>query len=147
MRVAERGISLIELVAVIVVIALGAAFITMPYSTFYQSVTTEDLLRRAAQLSQECADAALGKRRVPSGSYTALVIGTYTADEANNPCRSSQLALDAGYTRTVDICDATLVTGTCPNAACTAGWSCKRVQITVTSGTYSTVVTSMVVNY
>ena len=146
MRHAERGISLVEVVITIVLISLAAAFITLPYSTFLSSLTQGETIRRAAQLAQECADAALGKRRPPDGTYAALVIGTYTADEANNPCRSSQIALDAGYTRTVAICDASSA-GSCANAACTVGWNCKRVDVTVTGSGYSSTVAFMAVDY
>ena len=145
MRHAERGISLVEVVITIVLISLAAAFITLPYSTFLTSLTQGETIRRAAQLAQECADAALGKRRMP-GTYAGLVIGSYTADEASNPCRSSQIPLDSGFTRTVAICDASSA-GACANANCLAGWSCKRIDVTVSGGGYSSTVTFMAVDY
>lgn len=140
-----RGVSLIELVIVVVAVAVAAAFLAAPYATFVGSVTRGDQIRRAWQLVHECAEYALGKRRKP-GSFAALVAGTYTGDEANNPCRSSQLSLPAGFSRTVAICDASSGGG-CPNASCSAGWSCKRVDVTVTASGFTAGATFMAIDY
>jgi prepilin-type N-terminal cleavage/methylation domain-containing protein len=141
----QRGVTLIELVISIVVIAIAAALLTIPFSTVLGSITLEDDIRRASQLVNECAEQALGKRRKP-GSFAGLVNGTYTADEANNPCRSSVLSLPAGFSRTVAICDASSA-GSCPNASCTAGWSCKRVDVSVAKGSYTASAAFMVIDY
>lgn len=138
MRRCEHGISLVEVVIAIVLISLAAAFITLPYSTFLTSLTQGETIRRAAQLAQECADHIVGQRRTP-GSYANLVVGDTTI------CNGLP-AVDSGFARAVAICDASSAGG-CANTNCLAGWSCKRVDVTVSGGGYSSTVTFMAVDY
>jgi prepilin-type N-terminal cleavage/methylation domain-containing protein len=133
----SRGFSLIELVIVIVVLTIAAVGIGSGFAYMSRSLSLNEDMQRSSQLALECAEHVLGQMRGPGGSYASVA-----AASPSTVCDGLP-ALPAGYSRTVDVIDL----GAGGSALCTAGWSCKRVQITVTRAALSTALNFMLVNY
>lgn len=126
-----KGFSLIELIIVIVVVAIGAVAIGSAFAYISRSQRLNADLLAATQLAQECAAHIIGRGRKP-GSYASVPVGG-TACDALPP--------DPGRAVTV----ALMATG---GALCSgAGWGCKRVDITVTRGNATVTLNFMLVNY
>lgn len=132
----RRGFSLIELVIVIVVVAIGAAAIGSGFAYIARSHELSASMQTAAQIAQECAEHVMGRGRVP-GSYASVGVAS-----PSTICNSVP-AVPAGFTRTVNV--TALGAG---GALCSAGWACKRVEILVVRGGRELVrLNFMLVNY
>jgi len=129
----RAGFSLIELVMVIVVVAIGVVAIGSAFAYVSRSLALNEELLRSWQIAQECAEHVLGQARAP-GSYAAVPLGS-----PSSACDAVPAV--AGYTRTVN------VTTMAASALCSAGWACKRVEIAVTRGAVTATMNFMMVDY
>ena len=136
MRARKRpaaGFTLIELVIVMVIIAVGLLGMTSLFSNTSTSLSTNETLQQVTQYAQECAEKAIATRRN---------LGFASASINSTMCDS--LVLPSGFTRTVG--GTTAVDGT--GSPCPSGIAnCKNVLVTVTNGALSSSITVMLVNY
>jgi len=126
----NRGFSLLELIMAIVVVSIGAVAIGAAFAAMSRSLALNEDLQRASQVAQECAEHILARARPPRGHYSAV---------ASTDCDAMAAA---GFNRVVNI---TAIIA--PTPLCDAGWSCKRVQVSVTKGTAAVEVNFMLVQY
>jgi prepilin-type N-terminal cleavage/methylation domain-containing protein len=132
-----RGFTLVELILAIVVVAIAAVAIGSAFAYMARSQVLSSDLQRASQIAQECAEHIVGLGRRP-GSYAAV------APVALNSTICNTLpAITPGFTRTVDVVN---VAGA-GAAFCSAGWACKRIQITVQRGSAMVRLNFMLINY
>jgi type II secretory pathway pseudopilin PulG len=127
-----RGVTLIELIVVIVAMTAGMALLGSYFIEPAKSVADNENIQVAWQGAQACADFALGRARAP-GIPSNITTGM--AD----PCP----AAPAGATRTFTVVNLAAATEPCAGAA----WTCRRVIVAVTKGTYTASVNFMVVDY
>jgi prepilin-type N-terminal cleavage/methylation domain-containing protein len=125
----SRGFSLIELVAVIVVVSIAVALYAPAFVELPRGLNVDENAQTASQLAQACGEHVLALRR-GSGGYAAVAVGS-------SYCTG--LPTVTGYT----VADATVpYVGT----ACPA--TCKQTTVTVTYGTATPAQTTlMLVNY
>lgn len=131
----SRGFSLVELVMVIVVVAIGVVAIGAAFAHMSRSLALNEDLQRTWQVAHECAEHVLATARPPRGHYAVLAVAS--------PSTACDGLAAAGFTRTVNV--TAMATG--GTSLCAAGWSCKRVQVTVTRGTATANLNFMVVQY
>jgi len=127
----QRGVTLIELIIVIVAMTAGLALIGSAFIEPARSVIDNQNIQQAWQVAQGCGDFTLGRAQTP-GQFSNVTVGM--AD----PCP----AAPAGATRTFTV--APMAAGTEPCAGAT--WTCRKVTITVTIGAYTASVNFMIVN-
>lgn len=126
----SRGFSLIELVAIIVVLSLGLVGLTALFGQTVGSVDINDRLGVAAQAAQRCAEHVLARRRVdPAIGFAGVASGLCAGLPAYN-----------GFTAT-DVVAAYAGTG------CPGGAGCKQVTVTASDGSTSRSLQLMVVDY
>ena len=130
----QRGVSLIELIIVIVVLVAGVALLGRAFVEPARSVAEKENIQTAWQVAQSCADHALGMRR-PSGTSPAG-FANITVGMAN-PCPAF-----GGVTQTFTVTD-TSGAGACAGVAGT----CRQIAITAAKGGYTASVNLVVVNY
>ena len=130
----SAGFTLIELVIVIVVLTIGVVAIGSAFAYMVRSLTVNEDLQYSWQIAHECAEHVLGQARAPRGHFTAVAAGAGSAI-----CNGMAVA---GYTRVVNVTN--MATG---GALCSAGWTCKRVEIVVSKGAMSTSLNFMLVQY
>ena len=128
----QRGVTLIELIIVIVAMTAGMALLGSYFIEPAQSVATNENIQVAWQDAQACADFALGRARAPGATTN---ISTGMAD----PCP----AAPGGAIRTFTV--ANMAAGAEPCAG--AAWACRLVTVAVTKGGYTASVNFMVVDY
>lgn len=109
----QCGVTLIEMVIVIVILAIAATAIMDQFVNSARGYQTNESMQTAAQLAQECAEHVLAVRRLQS--YT-------TAAAATCPTLPAAYTT-AGYARAVSF-------GAAPAACVTA--PCTRVDVAVT---------------
>jgi type II secretory pathway pseudopilin PulG len=125
---------MIELIIVIVIVAIAAVAIGSAFAHMSRSLALNEDLQRASQAAQECAEHILSLARPPRGHYAAVPVAAGSA-----LCNGMAAA---GLNRTVNV---SAMAAAAP--LCAAGWSCKRVQISVTKGDAAVEVNFMVVQY
>lgn len=130
------GFTLIELVIVMVIIAVGLLGMTSLFSNSSTSLSTNETLQQATQYAQECAEKAIATRRNNGFAATASF---------------SCGAAPTGFTRTAGITTYDSTAGCnghtpCP---CPSGGTnnCRDITIAVASGALSSSITVMLVNY
>lgn len=133
MRRAAAGFTLLELVAVIVLISVGLAGLASMFGESGRALVIGEDVQTAAQHGQECAERFMATRRdlgFNDPSITTALCGA-------NP---------DGFTRTVTPAGLPTYVGTatsaCPNLA-----TCRDIVITTTRGPVSSVITLMQVLY
>lgn len=131
----RQGFSLVELVMVIVIVAIGVVAIGSAFAHMSRSLALNEDLQRTWQLAHECAEHVLSTARPPRGHYAALPVAS--------PSTVCDGLAAAGFTRVVNV-TAMAAGGT---SLCAAGWACKRVQVTVSKGAASADLNFMVVQY
>ena len=139
-RLRTPGVSLIELIIVVVILSLGAVLTVSALLPAAKSIAVDEYIQTATRYAQECAEHILMRRRVQSSGWNNIAVGA-----GSTICDS--LALDAtNYSRTVNVTDAPVPSPPCPTAG---GGVCKLVQVTVThtSSSYAADVRLMLVNY
>jgi prepilin-type N-terminal cleavage/methylation domain-containing protein len=131
----RHGFSIIELIITIVVVAIAAVAFGSAFSYISRSQRlTVDLLT-ATQIAQECAAHVIGRNRKP-GSYATVPLAAPSTFCDGLP------AIDPAFTRLVNI------TAVAAGTLCTAGWTCKQVEVRVTrAGRDLVVLNYMLVNY
>jgi type II secretory pathway pseudopilin PulG len=125
-----RGVTLIELVIVIVAITAGAALIGTSFTEPARSIIDNENIQLAWQVAQACADHTMGRAR---SLYSNITVGMA------NPCPTFN-GITPGFT----------VTDTSGAGACTgiAGAGvCRKVAITASRGGYTASITLMIANY
>lgn len=127
----SRGFTLIELVIVLIVVAIGAVTLGALFSDTSGSLNTNEVLQRSTQYAQQCAEHVIATRR--KNGFTA--VSTTLCDT---------LTLPALFSRTVAIGSA-YTTSPCPGAS----YSCKDATVTVSHTALATpsVITIMLVDY
>jgi prepilin-type N-terminal cleavage/methylation domain-containing protein len=131
---ARAGFSLIELIMVIVVVAIAAVAIGAAFAHMSRSLALNEDLQRASQVAQECAEHIVSRARPPRGHYAALA--------AAAPSAECDGIAAAGFNRVVNV--TAMAAG---GALCSAGWNCKRVQVSVTKGSAAVDINFMIVQY
>lgn len=115
-----RGFTLIELVAVIVIVSIGFLMVGKLMATSAKSVESAIQMQKVVQVGQSCAEVLLKTKRTPSLGYTNVV--------ANFATLCSGVGYD-GYTATV----ATPTTVAAGTGACPTGATCSNFTINVSS--------------
>ena len=133
MRRAAAGFTLLELVAVIIVISISMAGLASLFAEGGRALIIGEDAQKAAQYGQECAERFLAVRRD---------LGFASASISTTLCNTP--APDAGFTRTVTV-PATYTGG--PATACPDTATCRDITITTTKGAVSSVITLMLVSY
>jgi len=137
--VRRGGFSILELIMVIVVVAIGAVAIGSAFAYISRSQRLMVDIMTATQIAQECSAHVVGLARHP-GSYAAVTPVINNSTVCNAPALP---AIDPAFTRVVNV--STMAAG---GALCSAGWACKRVEILVTrAGRDLVAMDFMVVNY
>ena len=129
----ERGVSLIELIIVIVVLVAGVALLGSAFVEPARSVADNENIQTTWHVAQACADHALGRRRPSgaSGGFANITVGMA------NPCPTL-----GGVTPTFTVTD-TSGAGACAGLAGT----CRQIAITAAKGGYTASVNLVVVDY
>lgn len=118
MNTFSRGFTLIEVIATMVLLSVGAAGIIGMYSNVGHTLGSNQDIQTAAQLAQECSEYVLAARR------NNVAIG-YAGVTGANFC-SAALPVMAGFTVTTTVLD--------PYAPAFCPGACKRVTISVAKG-------------
>jgi len=131
----HRGVTLIELVVVIVVLTVGTALLGKGFYEPARSVADNENIQMTWRVAQACADHALGVRRISgtSGSYALVTSPLVPACPTLN-----------GITPTI------AVSGTTNTGACFGlggGNACKAVAVTASKGGYTATLNFVVVDY
>lgn len=131
----HRGVTLIELVVVIVVLTAGTALLGTAFLEPAKSVADNENIQMTWRVAQACADHALGVRRISgtSGSYALVTSPLVPACPTLN-----------GITPTIAVASTTNA-GAC--AGLGAGNACKAVTVTATRSGYTATINFVVVNY
>lgn len=130
----RAGFTIVELIMVIVVVAIGAVAIGAAFAHVSRSLALNEDLQRAAQVAQECAEHILSFARPPRGHYAAVPVAA-----GSTLCNGMAAA---GFSRTVNV---SAMAAAAP--LCAAGWNCRRVQISVVKGEAAVEVNFMIVQY
>jgi prepilin-type N-terminal cleavage/methylation domain-containing protein len=131
------GFSLLELLIVIVVVAIGAVAIGSAFAYISRSQRLAVDVATATQIAQECAAHIVGRGRKP-GTYAQV-----TPVSSPSTICNALPAIDPAFTRVVNVTN--MAAG---GALCGAGWQCKRIEILVTRGGRDlTALNFMMVNY
>lgn len=129
-----RGFSLIEFIALIVVVSIAAVVLLAQFGGIAKSLASNEDIQTAAQLAQECSEHVMAVRRDPARGFAAVTDTVCDVLPAPLP----------GFTRTVDV---TELTASPPCTVTTAG-TCKQVIVSIAKGVITPgAVTLMVVNY
>jgi prepilin-type N-terminal cleavage/methylation domain-containing protein len=127
-----RGVTLIELVIVIVALSIGVLLLGTAYLQAARSIPTNENIQIATQVAQACADHILGRRRMP---------GTFTFLGSTPPlCPTIN-----GLTPVVSV--TAMGTGPIPTDPCQTGWTCNLVDVQVTRDGFTAQVQFMAVQY
>ena len=130
----SRGFSLIELIALIVVVSIAAVVLLAQFGGIAKSLASNEDIQTAAQFAQECSEHVMAVRRNPAQGFAAVTDTVCDVLPAPLP----------GFTRTVDV---TELTTSPPCTVITAG-TCKQVIVSIAKGVITpAAVTLMVVNY
>lgn len=131
----QRGVTLIELIVVIVALTAGVALLGQFFVEPARSVADNENIQIAWQVAQACADHALGLRRA-SGASGAFA-------NVTSPLVPACPTL-SGITPTFAV-SSTSNAGVC--AGLGAGTACTAVTITATKSGYTASINFVVVNY
>jgi type IV pilus assembly protein PilV len=128
-----RGFTLVELVVVMIVVAVGLLGLASMFGDNVSSLVHGEGAQRSAQYAQECAERVLAVRR--NLGFDSIQIAESTSAPT---CDSS--ALPTGFSRSVVI---SAYTG----AACPSPSLCRQAVVTVSTGSVSAESTLMLVGY
>jgi type II secretory pathway pseudopilin PulG len=134
--IVARGVSLIELIIVIVAVTIGVVLLGDAYLSSARSVAVNENAQIAWQVAQACADHTLGRVRRP-GAFANVVAGS-------DPC----VALPANGTAPCPpaVGFATVTDGPASGTEPCAVGPCRTVAICVRRGGYDATITFMFVD-
>jgi prepilin-type N-terminal cleavage/methylation domain-containing protein len=136
MNARQRGFTLIELVAIIVLLSIAGTAILGMFGQVGRSLTTNQDTQTGAQLVQEKAEQILADRRNAARGYAWIVAANYPAE--------TPISGFAAFDRSVTISDIT----TSPPCPVTTAGTCRQVVVRVSMGLVTVAQnTFMVVNY
>jgi len=121
------GVSLLELIIVILAVTAGLVALGNAYVASASSVAVNQDIQIAWQVAQACADHTLGRMRKP-GAFANVTSDPCGAGGANLPTN--------GASRTVTV--------TNPGSCLGTASSCRQIVIAVTRGSYTASITFMV---
>lgn len=124
------GFTLIELVIVMVVISVSLLGLASMFITSTTSLSTNENLQQVTQSAQECAEKAIATRRSLGFAWFA----TNTLACGQNTDGTPVASVGSPYSGTA-------------STACPDGVSCRDIAITVKSGSLSSSIAVMLVNY
>lgn len=131
MKIFSRGFTLIEVVAAMLLLSVGAAGLIGMYGTVGRTLSGNQDMQTAVQLAQECSEYVVAQRRNNAAVDFAGVTGSTFCSLA--------LPAMAGFT-----VDTTII----PYSPTFCPGTCKLVNITVTKGTNTLAISSlMLVDY
>lgn len=138
----QAGFTLIELVIVIVIVSIGLLGVISLFSNTWTSLSTNETLQQATQYTQECAESVIAKRR--SSSFASFALPSL--------CNGTTTVNSVTFVRTATLGGLYDTSGGCNGHAvcpCPSGGTnnCRDILITVTSGSVSSSITVMLVNY
>lgn len=133
MRRSAAGFTLIELVAVIVLISVGLAGLASMFGQSGRALVLGEDVQTAAQHGQECAERFMATRRDLGFADPSITTALCGADPT-------------GFTRTVTPPGLPTYIGT-TTSACPDTATCRDIVITTTRGPVSSVITLMQVLY
>lgn len=131
----QRGVSLIELIIVIVALGAGIALLGTGYLQAARTVATNEDIQVAWQVAQACADHTLGRVRRP-GAFANVAVGS-------NPCGSlptNGTTVCPGETFYAKV-SALPVPPPATEPCIGAGWTCRQVDVCVARGGYTATLT------
>lgn len=132
MKIFSRGFTLIEVVAAMLLLSVGAAGLIGMYGTVGRTLSGNQDMQTAVQMAQECSEYVVAQRRNNAAVGFAGVTGSTFC--------STALPATAGFTVTTPI--------TSPYSPAFCPGTCKLVNITVTKGTNTLAISSlMLVDY
>lgn len=137
----KRGFTLIELVIVIIVVAIGAVTLGALFSNTSGSLNTNEVLQQSTQYAQECAESVMTTRR--NSTFAAFAVPAV--------CNGTTTVNSVPFARSASL-GGLYDSGTCSGHAvcpCPTGGTnnCRDVSISVTSGAVSSSITVLLVNY
>ena len=136
MRTTQDGFTLVEMVIVMVIVAVGLLGLTRMFNDNIATIISGEDAQRAAQYAQECTERILALRRNLS-YFSTTTITSHVCDTSTLP---------TGFERVVGFGATDPYTGT-SSTACPTGISCRDVTVTVSKGTVSAATTVMLVAY
>lgn len=122
-----HGFTLIEMVMIILVVSVGMLALANLFGGNSRTLVINESVQKVAQYAQACAERILEVRR--DNTFSAASSTTICAEMPGSPSVSG-----------------TSVTGT-SSSACPNGFACRNVTVTVRSGSVSSVITLMLVDY
>lgn len=123
MQTQQRGVTLLEMVLVIVVLGIAFTALSGLFATAVRSLPVNDRLQSAGQLAQSCAERILSARRTPDFVFDADL-----STLASSHCAFS----DTAHTLSLTEAAAPLSPPLCPT-----GLSCRHFTVTVAPTTGS----------
>ena len=136
MNARQRGFTLIELVAIIILLSIAGTAILGMFGQVGRSLTTNQDTQTGAQLVQEKAEQILADRRNAARGFAWIVAANYPAE--------TPISGFAAFDRSVTISDIT----TSPPCPVTTAGTCRQVVVRVSMGLVTVAQnTFMVVNY
>jgi Tfp pilus assembly protein PilV len=136
MNARQRGFTLIELVAIIILLSIAGTAILGMFGQVGRSLTTNQDTQTGAQLVQEKAEQILADRRNPARGFAWIMAANYPAE--------TPISGFAAFDRSVTISDIT----TSPPCPVTTAGTCRQVVVRVSMGLVTVARnTFMVVNY
>jgi prepilin-type N-terminal cleavage/methylation domain-containing protein len=136
MNARQRGFTLIELVAIIVLLSIAGTAILGMFGQVGRSLTTNQDTQTGAQLVQEKAEQILADRRNAARGFAWIVAANYPAE--------TPISGFAAFDRSVTISDI----ATSPPCPVTTAGTCRQVVVRVSMGLVTVAQnTFMVVNY
>jgi Tfp pilus assembly protein PilV len=115
MRAGMRGFSLVELIAIIVLLAVGLVSLLQVFGTATHTISYNVDGQLGAQLAQERVEQVLADRRNPARGYSYMAAANYPAEPA--------IPGFASYSRTTAFAAG--------GAPCAPGGTCQTVTVTV----------------
>lgn len=115
----DSGVTLVELVIVIVVVGILIVPLASGFSTTVRSLSINNELQTSVTYAQECAEHILYMRRDPAQGFASIVTPLCTT-----------LPTSGSLNRSVTVSNIVAGAGLCPATAA----ACKSVAITVTQG-------------
>ncbi len=144
MTIRQRGFTLIELVAIIVLLSVGATALLALFDQVGRSIATNQETQTGAQLAQACAEQIMAFRRNTAAGYGYANV---TVGNATGACNAGFTAV-GGFTTTPVVNVAAHNSASLPACPSATAGVCKLVDIQVDKGgARAASLTLLLVNY